>query len=270
MLFQGENIVVQLPVLVCLLFLILKFGHTFLMELYRYIIGKINLTKYGTLDGKPKSDKQIAETKHEGLAQEYQLRYVRSLFKKPDDIISCDDKSKFEHLISGPHVQYRHVTCDILTFGLFQWGFVLLLRFSSALRYGYEVLDQSEKNTTLYVQARLFIEVTTVTGAVAFALSTLIISYHTFNILRNYRGHLQRLYKGDFSKLPTKMLNISASETMTYSLHYAGIQIAVLLLGYTVLILVVYIVGLILAYFLVLPFMGLVSSSFLQPFYALV
>ncbi|XP_069112963.1 stimulated by retinoic acid gene 6 protein-like [Argopecten irradians] len=86
----------------------------------------------------------------------------------------------------------------------------------------------------------------------------------------SYRRNMMALYRGDFSVIPNEAYHQSAITVMTDNLHYPGYQIAYLIWGYQIHIIVFFIACVLIACLVVLPILGKVPLVFLQPFLTLV
>ncbi|XP_070542368.1 stimulated by retinoic acid gene 6 protein-like isoform X2 [Ptychodera flava] len=260
-LFDYQSLVIQLPVLCCLLFLLFRYLQRFCLALRNWY--------YDLKDQDEEEDED--DTK---ILKDHQLIHVRRLLEKPKEEISEEELPKWRqmlHKIYIPDPGFRYsprFICTMVVLLLCLYQIVILFVYLVALLFiglqdwvltlidevgpNLNITEQAEFNSTMLSIARL-IHISQDCWYAACAFTTLIELLFLVHITICFRKHMKRMWRGHKIYAPIK--KPTSAFTVGEGLKYSGYQIAYFLWSYLVIQIFLWLVCLLLTYLLVVPFM---------------
>ncbi|XP_061101038.1 stimulated by retinoic acid gene 6 protein-like [Conger conger] len=244
---RFQKLILQWPRVLCLIFLLGRFTH---------MLAKAVRTNLGL----------EREEDEELMLQTHQVKYIQRLFSLS---LGRRVRSWFERNVYewDPYFKYpnRMIGTSIICFiGLY----AITVADYSLCDYTFNKLDHlvdslsllaASCNTTqnlladLVPQLRQFSLVARDIWLATTIFASLTSVTYTFHVLVCYRKHLKRLWAGQKNFMPEKFHNHSSAVSVAAITRYSGWQIAYTMWGYLIIHFVQFLLGLLLAYGLVLP-----------------
>ncbi|KAJ8271253.1 hypothetical protein COCON_G00101120 [Conger conger] len=252
---RFQKLILQWPRVLCLIFLLGRFTH---------MLAKAVRTNLGL----------EREEDEELMLQTHQVKYIQLLLRshphpEQDRVSKGRVRSWFERNVYewDPYFKYpnRMIGTSIICFiGLY----AITVADYSLCDYTFNKLDHlvdslsllaASCNTTqnlladLVPQLRQFSLVARDIWLATTIFASLTSVTYTFHVLVCYRKHLKRLWAGQKNFMPEKFHNHSSAVSVAAITRYSGWQIAYTMWGYLIIHFVQFLLGLLLAYGLVLP-----------------
>ncbi|XP_056015617.1 stimulated by retinoic acid gene 6 protein-like isoform X2 [Ostrea edulis] len=249
-----------LPYFVCEGYLLCVFAFKLVYQIYKYATGRAKQkSKHATspqyIHVRELLDKDT-EVESQGLRDKLKNR-TRQLL---DETKLCCLKNNLRRCTM------RTVTVNFVVLLSFYQFFILFVEASNVLYKlqngfnGYlRSLNVSLGKVDVYVDTVYFSFIVAQALSVVYIVSMMVMIYFS------QKQHLLQIWRGDKSFIPKKCLNMDCGEMMAKSLMYAGTQVSHLLGSYLISILVIFAICMLIAFLVVLPLMGKVPNSFLQP-----
>ncbi|XP_041120122.1 STRA6-like isoform X2 [Polyodon spathula] len=240
-----QEMAVNWPSLICLLFLLAKFIHKLVKAI------RVNL-------------RFDMEEEQEHILQTHQARHVQSLLRRRKleknwfqrKIYDWDPNFKFPNRMIGTSI-ISLICLYIFTlaeYSVSAIAFKELDLFKEALKVVGESSNETDNILTKSIpQIEEFNKVAKGTWFVTTFLACATSVTYIFHILACYRKHLMRLWAGQKGFLPQKFHNPSPAASVAAIARYSGWQIAYTLWGYLILHFGMFIFGLGIAYGCILP-----------------
>ncbi|XP_048253732.1 stimulated by retinoic acid gene 6 protein-like [Haliotis rufescens] len=284
--FTGQPVVIQLPVLACLLYLVITF-------LIRVIVAILSTLRSMTESYTHNTDatfliKDKLQAPHQ-LMKYHQAKHVTELLKGkhsslPPILTSADCGSGLWNVLNvrqDPTFRYSPritVTVTVAMLCLYEFGLLSFLTIEKALGSAKASLQNATVSSSMatvfgpgmYNQMKLLLHVGQMSWYAAFGVSSVVIVNYIIRIFVSYKVQLKRLMRGDHSFIPKHCSVLPRSKIVAHSLMYSGSQIAYILWGYYVMILSIFTSSMLLAYLFILPLLGFVSSLLLEPFWTII
>ncbi|XP_069486469.1 stimulated by retinoic acid gene 6 protein-like [Ambystoma mexicanum] len=246
---QFQEVIINWPSLLCLVFLLGRFLHMFIKAVRVYL---------GLEDEGTPEEQQV-------LLQ-HQADHVKRLMWKPSAL--QNEKSWFQRKIYewDPYFKFpsRMVFTSVLTLTCLYIFIVLEIRlynyaFQKFTALGTrleEVVASSNDSATFEDAVAHLIRFTVILQDVwFFSTFTAIISSITYvlHILVCYRKHMKRLWSGIKTFLPERYHNFGSDQSVAAIARYSGWQIAYVLWGYQIIHVIQSLIGLAIMYIFVVP-----------------
>ncbi|XP_046542385.1 stimulated by retinoic acid gene 6 protein-like [Haliotis rubra] len=256
--FTGQPVVIQLPVLACLLYLVITF-------FIRVIVAILTTIR------------SMTESYTHNTDSTYLINDNKSVPRSADwstglwYVFNARQDPTFRY---SPRIT---VTVTVALLCLYEFGLLSFLTIEKAIGVAKASLQNATVSSNIatvfgsgmYNQMKLLLYVGQMSWYVAFGVSSVVIVNYILRIFVSYKLQLKRLIRGDHSFIPKHCSSLSRSTLVAHSLMYSGSQIAYILWGYYMMILSIFIISLILAYLLILPLLGFVSRLLLEPFWTI-
>ncbi|XP_067651301.1 stimulated by retinoic acid gene 6 protein-like [Haliotis asinina] len=283
--FTGQPVVIQLPVLACLLYLVITF-------LIRVIVAILSTIRSMTESYAHNTDAAYLVNSNKivrhQLMKHHQAKHVVELLKGkrsslPPTLTSADWSTGLWHVFNvsqDPTFRYSPritVTVTVAMLCLYEFGLLSFLTIEKVIGVAKATLHNTSVSSNfdtvfgsgMYNQMKLLLHVGQMSWYAAFGVSSVVIVNYILRIFVSYKLQLKRLIRGDHSFIPKHCSSLPRSKLLAHSLMYSGSQIAYILWGYYIMILSIFTISLILAYLLILPLLGFVSRLLLEPFWTI-
>ncbi|XP_069818224.1 stimulated by retinoic acid gene 6 protein-like [Dendropsophus ebraccatus] len=239
-----EKVIFEWPSLLCLVFLMGRFVHTFIIHFRIYMGADI------------RNDEKCFLPKH-------QAGHVRRLFCKPE----IKPRSWFERKIYtwDPCFKFPSRMIGTTVLSLFCLYIVVTIEYNiyDSIQHLLHMAEQMIENSAVFLQPETYNETivsfkefkdafNVVWIFTNFLASAITVSY-IFHILACYRKHIKRLWSGNRGFLPIQFQNPSSSMCVAAIARYSSWQIAYILWGYVIMHIVQFTFGMIFVYVFVFP-----------------
>ncbi|KAJ8339839.1 hypothetical protein SKAU_G00344720 [Synaphobranchus kaupii] len=254
---KFQKPILQWPCIMCLIFLLGRFTH---------MLVKAARVKLGLQSQEEQEQEQMLQT--------HQAKHVQFLLRsRPQQEQDCVSQGRVRNWFEGnvykwdPYFKFpnRMIGTSIICFiGLYS----ITLADYSLSDYTFKELDHlvdslsllaASCNTTenlfaeLVPQLKHFSQLSRDIWFATTIFASLTSVTYTFHVLVCYRKHLKRLWVGQKNFMPEKFHNPSSAVSVAAITRYSGWQIAYTMWGYLIVHFVQFVLGLLVAYGLVLP-----------------
>ncbi|XP_035515382.1 STRA6-like [Morone saxatilis] len=209
---------------------------------------------------------QLEQEDPEELIEQHQMLHVKSLLRKTPArskplswfqrrVYEWDPYFKFPNRIIGTTIisLIGLYTMTLVDYNLSNVVFDKAESWKNTLKELVTSCNQTEALGTLIPQLEEFIDVARKAWLATTIFASLNTLAYTFHVLKCYRKHLKRLWKGQKSFLPEKFHNPSPAVSVASITRYSGWQIAFTLWGYLIVHFIHFLFALLFVYLLVLP-----------------
>ncbi|XP_077988578.1 stimulated by retinoic acid gene 6 protein-like [Glandiceps talaboti] len=258
--FDYQALVIQLPVLLCLVFLLFRYCQRFCQTLRNW---------YYEL----KDDDDEEEEDDTKILKDHQVKHVRALLQKTPTDTSSNEVSKWKKVlykIYTPEPGFRYsprFICTMVVLLLCLYQIVIVFIYIVAFLFHglvelvdvlitdigplLNVTEQADFNSTMITLKRV-VSISEDCWYVATACTSLIEVFFLVHVTVCFRKHMKRMWRGEKNFLPVR--KTTSAFIIGEGLKYSGYQIAYFLWSYLVIQIVVWVVLVLFTYLFVVPF----------------
>ncbi|ESO90800.1 hypothetical protein LOTGIDRAFT_163685 [Lottia gigantea] len=242
--FRGQPIVIQLPVLLCLLYLTAVFLSRLFNVVLHFVI-KLFSGQFYVASQRKENEQMIKalDSQNGPSLARYQVKHVKELFKGKWSALPTLDQleelngSVFSILKYRHDPTYRFSTRVTSTFSvallcLYEFALISFLGVDKTLDILQYHFDQVDNNDIIKIfgegilyQLDLLLTVVRVSWYVAYSISTVVMVNYVLKIYLKYRLHSCRLMRGDYSFIPRHIRFMSNSQIVFY-IHFKSFDTA--------------------------------------------
>ncbi|XP_068693707.1 stimulated by retinoic acid gene 6 protein-like [Montipora foliosa] len=252
--FRGDNLLMELPVFLCLSFLFVKYLRLLIMALY---------TRYGP-SASPKDEENEWMTF-------YKYRYVVKLLDpiQNEQIEEASFRGRLEGKVYKWKPEFKYSTRVVCTYFISFVGIYVILISYIKLGVTWVRLRKNWATSPFLVALSKLIDIDqflliqSVAIFVAVVLSAIYAVVLVAGMLSLYREHLLRLQRGDKQFLPLALFSKAPPSITVATLKYSGFQVAYLCLGLSTCVLCLSVIGFLVGWQLIIPMAGGGFDSFL-------